>query len=133
MNSVRGQQRLDTGQVPYRAGEKRCAIWVVSAGAIKTCELDVDDQEQVVGFHPDGRRHGLNAEARERARIQINSLKAELPEVDLVVSTRRQALHVPFGGSVSISRRVCRKRGHCNTQLMDATRKGSYKTSACMG
>ncbi len=40
----------------------------------------------------------LNAEARKRARIQINSLKAELPELGLVVSTRRQALDVPFGG-----------------------------------
>ena len=43
----------------------------------------------------------LDAEARKRARVQVNTLKAELPELGLVVSTRKprnQALDVPFGG-----------------------------------
>lgn len=43
----------------------------------------------------------LGAEARNRARVQVNSLKAKLPELGLIVSTRQprnQALDVPFGG-----------------------------------
>jgi hypothetical protein len=43
----------------------------------------------------------LDAEARKRARVQVNTLKAELPELGLVVSTRKprnQALDIPFGG-----------------------------------
>lgn len=41
----------------------------------------------------------LDAEARKRARVQITKLKAELPELGLVVSTRKQALDVPFVGT----------------------------------
>jgi hypothetical protein len=43
----------------------------------------------------------LDAESRKRARVQMNTLKAELPDLGLVVSTRKprnQALDVPFGG-----------------------------------
>jgi hypothetical protein len=43
----------------------------------------------------------LDMEARKRARVQVNTLKAQLPELGLVVSTRRprnQALDIPFGG-----------------------------------
>ena len=41
----------------------------------------------------------LNAAARERARVQITALKAELPELGFVISTRKQALDIPFGGT----------------------------------
>ncbi len=41
----------------------------------------------------------LDVEARKRASVQVAKLKAELPELALVVSTRRQALDVPFGGT----------------------------------
>ncbi|MEL7831345.1 hypothetical protein AAG604_04085 [Citromicrobium bathyomarinum] len=41
----------------------------------------------------------LDAEARKRARVQADTLKAELPELGLIVSTRRQALDVPFAGT----------------------------------
>lgn len=41
----------------------------------------------------------LDAAARERARVQISNLKAELPELGLVISTRKQALDVPFAGT----------------------------------
>jgi hypothetical protein len=41
----------------------------------------------------------LDAAARERARVQITALKTELPELSLVISTRRQALDIPFGGT----------------------------------
>lgn len=41
----------------------------------------------------------LDTEARKRARVQVNTLKAELPELGLVVSTRRQVLDAPFGGT----------------------------------
>ena len=43
----------------------------------------------------------LDPEARKRARVQVNTLKAELPNLGLVVSTRsprNQALDVPFDG-----------------------------------
>lgn len=41
----------------------------------------------------------LDAAAAKRARIQVENLKAELPALGLVVSTRRQALDVPFSGA----------------------------------
>ncbi|MDX0312555.1 hypothetical protein GOC54_15930 [Sinorhizobium meliloti] len=41
----------------------------------------------------------LDPAARERARVQITALKTELPELGLVISTRRQALDIPFGGT----------------------------------
>ena len=41
----------------------------------------------------------LDAQARNRARVQVAALKAELPELGLVISTRRQALDVPFVGT----------------------------------
>jgi len=41
----------------------------------------------------------LDTEARRRARVQIAKLKAELPGLGLVVSTRRQVLDVPFEGT----------------------------------
>ena len=41
----------------------------------------------------------LDAAARERAHVQITALKTELPELGLVISTRKQALDIPFGGT----------------------------------
>ena len=41
----------------------------------------------------------LDSAARERARVQITNLKAELPELGLVISTRKQAIDVPFAGT----------------------------------
>jgi hypothetical protein len=41
----------------------------------------------------------LDPQAQTRARVQVARLKAELPELGLVISTRRQALDVPFGGT----------------------------------
>ena len=41
----------------------------------------------------------LDAAARERARVQITTLKAELPELGLIISTRRQALDFPIAGT----------------------------------
>jgi hypothetical protein len=40
----------------------------------------------------------LSAEARIRARVQVETLKAELPGLALIVSTRKQSLDVPFRG-----------------------------------
>jgi hypothetical protein len=40
----------------------------------------------------------LDGHAHTRARVQIGRLKAELPEMGLVISTRKQALDVPLGG-----------------------------------
>lgn len=70
----------------------------------------------------------LDAAARERARVQITALKAELPELGLVISTRRQALDIPFGGTrvdmlplddeqqMEIARAM---RGEAGAQLVD--------------
>jgi len=41
----------------------------------------------------------LDTTARERARVQVNALKAELPELGLVISTRKQVLDIPFSGT----------------------------------
>jgi hypothetical protein len=41
----------------------------------------------------------LDAQARARARVEVAKLKAELPQLGLVVSTSRQALDVPFRGT----------------------------------
>jgi hypothetical protein len=41
----------------------------------------------------------LDTAARERARVQITQLKAELPELGLAISTRKQALEIPFSGT----------------------------------
>lgn len=41
----------------------------------------------------------LDSGARERARVQITDLKAELPELGLLISTRRQAVDVPYAGT----------------------------------
>lgn len=40
----------------------------------------------------------LDAPARNRARVQVTALKAQLPEIGFVISTRKQALDVPFEG-----------------------------------
>jgi len=40
----------------------------------------------------------LDAGARERARIQISRLEAELPEIRFVFTAREQALDIPFSG-----------------------------------
>ncbi|MEO9904331.1 MULTISPECIES: hypothetical protein [Alphaproteobacteria] len=70
----------------------------------------------------------LDAAARERARVQITALKTELPELGLVISTRRQALDIPFGGTrvdllplddnqqMEIARAM---RGEAGAQLVD--------------
>jgi hypothetical protein len=41
----------------------------------------------------------LDAASRERARVQIASLKAELPELGFLISTRKQVLDIPFAGT----------------------------------
>jgi hypothetical protein len=43
----------------------------------------------------------LDLQSRQRARVQITRLKAQLPDLGLVVATRKQALDVPFGGMQS--------------------------------
>jgi hypothetical protein len=70
----------------------------------------------------------LDPAARERARVQITALKTELPELGLVISTRKQALDIPFGGTrvdllplddeqqMDIARGM---RGEAGAQLLD--------------
>ncbi len=40
----------------------------------------------------------LDSASRKRARVQVEALKAELPELGLIISTRKQSLDVPFEG-----------------------------------
>jgi hypothetical protein len=41
----------------------------------------------------------LDSAARKRAVVQVETLKAELPELGLVISTRKQAFDIPFPGT----------------------------------
>ncbi|MBC3229988.1 NACHT domain-containing protein [Serratia fonticola] len=41
----------------------------------------------------------LDASARTRARTQLTRLKAELPELSFIISTRKQSLDIPFEGT----------------------------------
>jgi hypothetical protein len=41
----------------------------------------------------------LDAVSREHARVEVTRLKAELPELGLVISTHKQALDIPFPGT----------------------------------
>ena len=59
LDSVLEQRQLQPGATLYRAGQKRCSIWVISGGALKTCELDIEGREQVVGFHGTGEVLGI--------------------------------------------------------------------------
>jgi CRP/FNR family transcriptional regulator, anaerobic regulatory protein len=54
LDSVLEQRQLAAGAALYMAGQKRTSVWVISDGALKTCEVDVEGREQVVGFHGAG-------------------------------------------------------------------------------
>jgi CRP/FNR family transcriptional regulator len=58
--SVVEKRTLQAGASLYLAGQKRCSVWVVAEGAFKTCELDPEGREQVVGFHGPGDVLGLD-------------------------------------------------------------------------
>jgi CRP/FNR family transcriptional regulator len=91
LDSVLEQRRLEPGATLYRAGQKRCSIWVISEGALKSCELDLDGREQVVGFHGKGdvlgierieipahRGFALALETTSVCRIPVNRLVERL-------------------------------------------------------
>lgn len=91
LDSVVEQRRLEPGATLYMAGQKRCSIWVVAEGALKTCELDVEGREQVVGFHgpgdvlgierleiPEHRGFALALEPTSVCRIPVTRLVARL-------------------------------------------------------
>lgn len=59
LESVLEQHHLEAGATLYMAGQKRSSIWVISTGALKSCELDLEGREQVVGFHGPGEVLGL--------------------------------------------------------------------------
>lgn len=91
LDSVIEQRELAPGAFLYHAGQKRCSIWVISRGALKTCELDLEGREQVVGFHgtgdvlgierieiPQHRGFALALEATSICRIPVNRLVERL-------------------------------------------------------
>ena len=88
LDSVLEQRELEPGETLYRAGQKRCSIWVISEGALKTCELDVEGYEQVVGFHCKGDVLGLErievAEHRGFALALERSRVCRIPVARLV-------------------------------------------------
>lgn len=59
LESVAEQRELSPGSALYRAGEKRCSIWVIAEGTLKSCEVDIEGREQVVGFHGRGEVLGI--------------------------------------------------------------------------
>jgi CRP/FNR family transcriptional regulator, anaerobic regulatory protein len=111
LDSVGEQRRLEPGAMLYRAGQKRCSIWVIAAGALKTCELDIDGREQVVGFHgkgevlgierieiPEHRGFALALEPTSVCRIPVSRLVAHLTTVpalwrDVLGIAGRQIAH----------------------------------------
>jgi len=93
VDSVVERRSLEAGATLYMAGQKRCSIWVVSAGALKTCEVDPEGREQVVGFHgpgdvlgldrievPKHRGFALTLEPTRVCRIPVSQLLARLAE-----------------------------------------------------
>lgn len=111
LGSVVEQRRLEAGASLYMAGQKRSSIWVISAGALKTCEVDIDGREQVVGFHgagdvlgiermeiPEHRGFALALEPTRVCRIPVSRLVARLttmPELwrDVLGIAGRQIAH----------------------------------------
>jgi CRP/FNR family transcriptional regulator len=49
------------GDHVFRTGERFAAIFAVRGGTVKTCLVDDEGQEQVLGFHLPGEMIGLNA------------------------------------------------------------------------
>jgi len=91
LDSVLEQRRLEAGATLYMAGQRRCSIWVISEGALKTCEVDIDGREQVVGFHGAGdvlgierieitahRGFAMALESTRVCRIPVNRLVEKL-------------------------------------------------------
>ena len=111
LGSVLEQRRLEPGASLYMAGQKRSSIWVISAGALKTCEVDIEGREQVVGFHgagdvlgierieiPEHRGFALALEPTRVCRIPVSRLVARLttmPEFwrDVLGIAGRQIAH----------------------------------------
>ncbi len=124
LESVAEQRTLAPGATLYRAGEKRCSLWVIATGALKTCELDVEGHEQVVGFHgagevlglerleiPAHRGFALALQQSSVCRIPISRLVAQLssrPEL------WRAVLGIA-GQQIAKAREVHRVLGHMQT------------------
>jgi hypothetical protein len=71
---------------------RRPAFRALSEGDLRACA----DRPGVV-LLLDGWNE-LDAQARKRARVQVDALKAQLPNIGLVVSSRKQTFEVPFDG-----------------------------------
>ena len=124
LDSVMEQRQLEAGATLYRAGQKRCSIWVISAGALKTCELDVEGREQVVGFHGKGdvlgieridipahRGFALALEPTQVCRIPVNRLVERLTTMP---SLWRDVLGIA-GRQIARAREVHRVLGQLQT------------------
>ena len=124
LESVLEQQDLAAGETLYMAGERRSSIWVVATGALKSCELDLDGREQVVGFHgpgdvlglerleiPEHRGFALALEPTSVCRIPVSKLLARLttaPEL------WREVLRIA-GDQIARAREVHRVLGQLQT------------------
>jgi CRP/FNR family transcriptional regulator, anaerobic regulatory protein len=88
LDSVFEQRRLEPGENLYMAGQKRCSIWVVAEGTLKTSEVDLAGREQVVGFHGAGEVLGLErieiAEHRGFARALEPARVCRIPASRLI-------------------------------------------------
>lgn len=124
LESVLEQQELAAGDTLYMAGERRSSIWVIASGALKSCELDLEGREQVVGFHGPGdvlglerleipahRGFALALEPTSVCRIPVSKLLARLttaPEL------WREVLRIA-GGQIASAREVHRVLGQLQT------------------
>lgn len=92
------------GSVIFRQGDPLAAIYAVRTGSVKSCTVDAEGCEQVLGFHFPGELVGLDAIARDAHDCtvsalettslcqlpyqQLNDLSDELPEL------KRQLLRI---------------------------------------
>lgn len=86
------------------AGQKRASIWVISEGALKTCEVDIEGREQVVGFHGAGDVLGIErieipehrsfATALEPTRVCRISVQRLLARMTIVPELWREVLAI---------------------------------------
>lgn len=94
LDSVLEQRQIAAGAPLYLAGQKRASIWVISDGALKTCEVDLEGREQVVGFHgagdvlgierieiPEHRGFAAALEPTRVCRISVSRLVARMTTV----------------------------------------------------
>lgn len=63
------------GSVIFRQGDPLMAIYAVRTGSVKSCTVDAEGREQVIGFHFPGELVGLDAIARDAHDCTVSALE----------------------------------------------------------